>query len=65
LERTIKGIQKNHMKMDAAAATAVPRIILREKMAEIEQKLSNATAFIAPKQNVSKAIQLQPLRAFH
>jgi hypothetical protein len=39
LERTIKGIQMNHVKMAAAAATAVPRIILGEITAEIENKL--------------------------
>jgi hypothetical protein len=57
LERTIKGVQKNHVKMAAAAATAVPRSILGEIPTEIENKLSGASAFIAPKHNVFKAIQ--------
>ncbi len=57
LERTIKDIQKNHMKIAAASATAVPRIILGEITAEIENKVTGATAFIAPKQAVAKAIQ--------
>ncbi len=45
------------MKMAAAAATAVPCIILGEITAEIEKKVSGATTFIAPNQAISKAIQ--------
>jgi hypothetical protein len=59
LERTIKNIQKNHVRIAAASATAVPRIILGDITAEIENTVSGASAFIAPKQAVAKAIQRQ------
>jgi hypothetical protein len=59
LERIIKNIQKNHVRIAAASATAVPRIILGDITAEIENMVSGASAFIAPKQAVAKAIQRQ------
>jgi hypothetical protein len=59
LERTVKNIQKNHVRIAAASATAVPRIILGDITAEIENTVSGASAFIAPKHAVSKAIQRQ------
>jgi hypothetical protein len=62
LERTIKDIQKNHVRIAAASATAVPRIILGDITAEIENKVSVASAFIAPKQAVAKAIQCKKIQ---
>ncbi len=47
------------MRIAAASATAVPRIVLGNITAEIENKVSGASAFIAPKQAIAKAIQRQ------